>query len=50
MQNPEVIEPLCHNEAMVWTVILVDEVADWYLDLIDHEPETAGMVEGRSIF
>jgi hypothetical protein len=29
---------------MVWTVILVDEVADWYLDLEEREPETAKMV------
>jgi len=29
---------------MAWTVILVDEVADWYLDLADHDPETAKLV------
>src|SRR5215208_6571525 len=29
---------------MMWTVILVDEVADWYLDLADHDPETAKLV------
>ena len=29
---------------MAWTVILVDEVADWYLDLVNDEPETAELV------
>ena len=29
---------------MAWTVILVDEVADWYLELADHDPETAKLV------
>ena len=29
---------------MAWTIILVDEVSDWYLDLVDHEPETAELV------
>jgi hypothetical protein len=29
---------------MAWTVILVDEVADWYLGLEEREPETAKMV------
>lgn len=37
----ESVEPPCHNAAMAWTVILVDEVTDWYFDLVDHEPETA---------
>jgi hypothetical protein len=30
---------------MAWTVILVDEVTDWYFDLVRHEPETAELVE-----
>ena len=29
---------------MAWTAILVDEVADWYLELADHDPETAKLV------
>ena len=29
---------------MAWTVILVDEVADWYLDLVNDEPATAELV------
>jgi hypothetical protein len=29
---------------MAWVVILVDEVTDWYLDLVDHEPATAELV------
>jgi hypothetical protein len=29
---------------MAWVVILVDEVTDWYLDLVDHEPTTAELV------
>jgi len=29
---------------MAWTVILVDEVADWYLELANHDPETAKLV------
>jgi hypothetical protein len=29
---------------MTWAVILVDEVADWYLELVDREPETAKLV------
>jgi hypothetical protein len=29
---------------MPWTVILVDEVADWHLDLIERESETAELV------
>jgi hypothetical protein len=31
---------------MAWTVVLVNEVAAWYLDLIDREPDTAELVEG----
>jgi hypothetical protein len=30
---------------MAWTVILVDEVTDWYFDLVRHELETAELVE-----
>lgn len=30
---------------MIWTVILVDEVTDWYLELIEREPRTADLVE-----
>lgn len=30
---------------MPWTVILVDEVTDWYFDLVEQDPETAGLVE-----
>ncbi len=29
---------------MAWAVILVDEVADWYLDLVNDEPATAELV------
>lgn len=29
---------------MAWTVILVDEVTDWFLGLLDHDPETAESV------
>jgi hypothetical protein len=29
---------------MAWTVILVDQVIDWYLGLVDHEPKTAELV------
>jgi hypothetical protein len=29
---------------MAWTVILIDEVANWYLDLVDEEPATAELV------
>ncbi len=29
---------------MAWTVILVDEVASWYLDLVNDEPTTAELV------
>jgi hypothetical protein len=29
---------------MSWMVVLVDEIADWYLDLISQDPGTAGMV------
>jgi hypothetical protein len=29
---------------MAWTVILVDEVAGWYLDLVNDEPATAELV------
>ena len=29
---------------MAWTAILVDEVVDWYLELADHDPETAKLV------
>ena len=29
---------------MAWTVILVDEVASWYLDLVTDEPATAELV------
>jgi hypothetical protein len=30
---------------MAWTVLLVDEVIDWYFDLVRREPETAELVE-----
>jgi hypothetical protein len=30
---------------MAWTVILVDEVTEWYFDLVRREPETAKLVE-----
>ncbi len=30
---------------MAWTVILVDEVTDWYRHLVEHDPETAEQVE-----
>ena len=30
---------------MSWTVILVGEVADWYLELVGRDPETAELVE-----
>ncbi len=30
---------------MSWTVILVEEVADWYMDLIERDPETGDSVE-----
>jgi len=29
---------------MAWTVILVDEVTEWYLNLADHDRETAKLV------
>jgi len=29
---------------MAWTVILVDEVTDWFFGLVDHDPETAESV------
>jgi len=29
---------------MAWTVILVDEVTNWYLDLVSKEPATAELV------
>jgi len=29
---------------MAWTVVLIDEVANWYLDLVDEEPATAELV------
>jgi hypothetical protein len=29
---------------MAWMVILVDEVANWYLDLVNDEPATAELV------
>ena len=29
---------------MKWTVILVDAVTDWYLDLVTDDPITAGLV------
>jgi hypothetical protein len=44
-QNADIIEHRCHTAAMAWTVILLDEVTDWYLDLIEREPRTAGLVE-----
>ena len=30
---------------MAWTVILVDEVTEWYFDLVRRELETAELVE-----
>jgi hypothetical protein len=30
---------------MTWVVILVDEVADWYLDLVRHDQESTELVE-----
>jgi hypothetical protein len=39
--NIEIVELVCHSIIMAWTVILVDEVADWYLDLVDRDPESA---------
>jgi predicted XRE-type DNA-binding protein len=44
-QNLDIIEHRCHTAIMAWTVILLDEVTDWYLDLIEREPRTAGLVE-----
>jgi hypothetical protein len=29
---------------MAWTVVLIDEVANWYLDLVNDEPATAELV------
>jgi hypothetical protein len=29
---------------MTWTIILLQEVADWYLDLVDSDPESAELV------
>jgi hypothetical protein len=29
---------------MAWTVILVDEMVNWYLDLVDREPDSAEQV------
>ena len=29
---------------MAWAVILLDEVTDWYLDLVRREPETAKLI------
>jgi hypothetical protein len=43
-QNLEVIELLYHTELMAWTVILLDEVTDWYFDLVEREPESAKLV------
>ena len=38
----EGVERLCHTAAMTWAVVLVDEMAEWYLAL---DPETATLVE-----
>ncbi len=43
--NLEVLEYKRYIAGMPWTVVLVDEVADWYLDLVQNDLATAEQVE-----
>lgn len=36
---------MCHTRCVAWVVVLLDEVTDWYLDLVQRDPETAELVE-----